>query len=684
MDQQAAKQKISTLRKTIEDHNYKYYVLANPTITDYQFDMLLKELEQLEQQFPEFDDPNSPTKKVGGSITKTFTHYTHTKPMLSLSNAYSIGEIRAFDERIKRSIDSAYSYVCELKFDGVAISLHYEKGALIRGVTRGDGIEGDVVTENIRTIRSLPLKLRGTDHPEYFEIRGEVVMPLDAFQTFNEKRILNNEPPFANPRNATAGSLKLQESSTVAKRPLDCLLYAVVTEEPGFTSHYESMQNAKKWGFKVHESIKRCSTIENVIAFINDWEIKRATLPFDTDGVVVKIDDFSLQSALGNTSKSPRWAIAYKYPAEKAITRLLSVDYQVGRTGSVTPVANLSPVTLAGTVVKRASLHNEDIMKKLDLRINDSVYVEKGGEIIPKITGVELSLRPANSKPIPFITNCPECNTELLKDPDKANHYCPNEACPPRIKGAIEHFISRKAMDIRSLGEGKVELLFDKGIISNVADLYSISYHDIINLEKAYPSPDGSKIRVVKLKEKSVNNILDGIEQSKQRPFEAVLFALGIRHVGETTAKILAMHFKSIDNIIHASTETLTAVPEIGEVIAQSIISFFADEQYMQIVNRLRNAGLNFEKKMEEEQPETKPLLDMTIVVSGTFVNFSREEIQSTIEKLGGKNVSSISKNTTYLVAGNKTGPAKMEKAKTLGVPIISEDQFIKIINDAT
>ena len=678
MELHKARQRILQLREDLEAHNYRYYVLAEPLISDATFDRMMRELEMLEKAFPELDDPNSPSRRVGGVVTKVFDSAAHPVPMLSLSNTYSPEEVDDFLQRVSREVSGAVAFCCELKYDGVAISLRYEDGILAEALTRGDGQRGDVVTENIRTIRSIPLRLRG-DYPRQLIIRGEVLMPDLAFQSLNASREAEGKALFANPRNAAAGSLKLQDASEVAKRSLDCLLYNVIEEEKEFQTHFESLTAARSWGFKVPEHIRRCERIEEVHAFISYWEEARHSLPFDTDGVVIKVDSLTQQSALGNTAKSPRWAIAYKYKAEEARTPLLSVDFQVGRTGAVTPVANLQAVPLAGTIVKRASLHNADIIAGLDLHQGDTVVVEKGGEIIPKITSVVEALRPENAVPVRFPEFCPECATPLERADEEAAHYCPNrDACPPQIKGRIEHFISRRAMDIESLGEGKVELLFDQGLIKNAADLYDLSADQLLGLEKVFSDDLNGTERVMRFREKTVENILRGIDSSRKVPFERLLFALGIRYVGETTAKKLARHFRSMEALALASEEELVAVDEVGPRIAESVCQFFEKEENLRMIARLEKHGLQMQYDGPEEQ--SGPLAGKSIVVSGVFIHYSRDEIKALIEQLGGKNTGSLSAKTDFLLAGENMGPAKRVKAEKLGIPVLSEEAFREML----
>lgn len=680
MDKASAKKKIEALREELHHHNYLYYVKAQPEITDYEYDMKMKELEQLEKQYPEFADDHSPAKRVGGDITKEFATVAHKRPMLSLSNTYSENELREWDNRVRKGLGDNFLYSCELKYDGVAISLTYEKGMLERAVTRGDGVQGDDVTTNVKTINSIPLKLQKGSWPQEFEIRGEILMYRGPFDEFNNQRVKQGLQPFANPRNATAGSLKLQESSEVAKRPLSCFLYSLAGDQLPSDSHYENLQHAKTWGFDIPDYIARCENIEQVWEFISEWNEARPDLAFEIDGVVVKVDSLEQQEELGYTAKSPRWAIAYKFPAQQASTTLESITYQVGRTGAVTPVANLKPVHLAGTTVKRASLHNEDIIQTLDVRLGDTVLVEKGGDIIPKIVGVNTSKRPGNAKKVEFISECPECGTKLQRYQGEAAHYCPNDqGCPPQIKGKIEHFISRKAMDILSLGEGKVELLYDRNKINNAADLYELKREDLLGIEKTYKDELTGKSRTVKFKEKTVENILKGIEDSKQVPFERVLYALGIRYVGQTVAKKLAANFKTMDALSNATKDDLTAVNEIGERIADSVIAFFDDESNTKMLKRLNNAGLNMEK--EDSGPAKDVLEQKRFIASGKLENFSREEIKEAVENNGGIYVSSISSKLDYLIAGENIGPKKLEKAKKLNIPILSEKDFMHMIN---
>ena len=684
MNKEEAKVRIAELSQIIENHNYNYYILAQPTISDYDFDMLLNELINLEKQYPEFITADSPTQRVGGDITKEFQTVKHRYPMLSLSNSYNIEEVKDFITRIKKTIEEEVEFVCELKFDGISISLTYENGLFVKAVTRGDGTQGDDVTTNVKTIRTIPLRLKG-DYPDFFEMRGEIIMPHSSFNAINAERADLGQQTFANPRNATAGTIKLQDSKEVAKRKLDQYCYFMMMDDDKmiFKNHYESLMAAKQWGFNVSNFMALCKTVDDIEEFINYWDEKRKELPFDIDGIVIKVNDFRQREILGFTSKSPRWAIAYKFKAEEAHTQLLSVDFQVGRHGTVTPVANLSPVQLAGTIVKRATLHNADFIEQLDLHYDDIVSVEKGGEIIPKITAVDLNHRKDGSQKVTFITHCPECGTQLVNIEGETAWYCPNTlGCPPQIKGRIEHFISRKAMNIESLGEGKVEVLFDNNLIKDYSDLYNLKYNDIFGLEKVITVEDDG-IRKVSFKEKTANNILDAIEKSKSVPFARVLFALGIKYVGETTAKLIAKAMGSIDNIINASVEELTEIEEVGEKIAISIKDFFADERNINIINKLKNAGLQFEqeKKTQDETSASNILSGMSIVVSGVFSTMSRDEIKQLIENLGGKNVSSISSKTSFVVAGDKMGPEKRKKAESLGIEIKSEAEFLEMVN---
>ncbi|MDR2926853.1 MAG: NAD-dependent DNA ligase LigA [Cytophagaceae bacterium] len=658
-------QKIEALRDKLNLYNHKYYVLNNPVVSDFEYDKEMEELMALEAAHPECFDPTSPSVRVGSDLNREFKQVPHLYPMLSLGNTYSEEEIKDFCNRIDKAVSRSVNYVCELKFDGTAISLTYENGILTKAVTRGDGQVGDDVTENVKTIKSIPLRLRG-DYPQQFEIRGEIYIPHKGFEQLNKERTDIGEEPFANPRNAAAGSLKLQNSSMVARRPLECFLYQLLGDELPADTHSENLEKACSWGLRISPNMKFCESFDKIIDFVKEWDTKRKTLPFDVDGVVIKVDSLPMRDELGYTAKSPRWAIAYKYKAEEAYTRLLSVDFQVGRTGAVTPVANLEPVQLAGTTVKRASLHNADIIATLDLHYNDLVAVEKGGEIIPKITAVDVLQRPADSRRVEFIKECPECGAPLKRTEGEAAHYCPNETeCPPQIKGKIEHFIGRKAMNIDGLGSETVTLLYDNGLLHNVADLYKLTVKQLLPLER--------------LGEKSAQNIVSGIEISKTVPFARVLFALGIRFVGETVAKQLAEAMKSIENIEKATFDQLTDVDEIGDKIAGSILNYFKDEKNIEIINRLKAAGIQFEK--EQSVSASDRLKGVSIVVSGVFSR-SRDEIKALVEAHGGKNVSSISAKTDYVLAGENMGPAKLEKARKLGIKIISEEEFINMTGD--
>jgi len=667
MDNLTVRQRILELREELHHHNYCYYILNQPEISDFDFDKKMEELIRLEKEYPEYFDANSPSIRVGSDVNLDFKQVPHSYPMLSLGNTYSEGELRDFCNRVEKLIQRAVAYVCELKYDGTAISLMYENGQLVQGLTRGDGVVGDDVTTNIKTIKSIPLKLQG-DYPQRFEVRGEIFMPLSGFEKINRERIESGDVPFANPRNAAAGSLKLQNSAQVAKRPLDCFLYWLLGENLPTSSHFANLEKARSWGLKIANEVKLCHSFDEIWAFITLWDAKRKELPFDTDGVVVKVDNLDEREELGFTAKSPRWAIAYKFKAEEAYTRLLSVDFQVGRTGAVTPVANLQPVQLAGTTVKRASLHNADIIAGLNLHLNDLVTVEKGGEIIPKITGVDLNAREENSQQVVFISHCPECDSPLQRIEGEAAHYCPNATgCPPQIKGKIEHFISRKAMNIDGLGSETVNLLYEKGLVKQVSDLYHLTTAQLAPLER--------------LGEKSAQNIVQSVADSKNIPFPRVLFALGIRFVGETVAKKLAQAMKSIDNLSKASFEELMAVDEIGEKIAASILAFFGNQQNLNLLHELKSFGLKFEVENNPVDGKTDKLKGTSIVVSGVFSR-SRDEIKSLVELHGGKNVTSISSKTNYVLAGDNMGPAKLEQAHKLGIPIISEDEFFRMIEN--
>jgi DNA ligase (NAD+) len=666
---ESIKHRIEELSRQIEEHNYKYYVEAQPSISDFEFDKLLEELITLEKEHPEYLKPDSPSQRVGGQITKEFKTVKHKYPMLSLGNTYSEQELSDFDERVRKALNADYEYVCELKYDGVAIGLTYKNGTLVQAVTRGDGEKGDDVTTNAKTIKSIPLKLRGHDYPEEFEIRGEIFMSRKVFDEINREREEIAEPLLANPRNAAAGTLKMQDSAIVAKRNLDCFLYAVYTDSLHYKNHFDSVQAAKRWGFKTSEHLKKVSGIEEVFHFINKWDKERSNLEFDIDGVVIKVNSYEQQRILGFTAKSPRWAIAYKFKAQQVSTTLESISYQVGRTGSITPVANLKPVLLAGTMVKRASLHNADIIEKLDVRVGDTVFVEKGGEIIPKIIGVDHNKRHAQAHKVEFITHCPECGTQLVRIESEANHYCPNEwGCPPQVKGKMEHFVGRRAMNIDSLGSETIAQLYDAGLIHNSADIYELKKEDVLRLER--------------MAEKSVANLLAGIEESKKIPFERVLFAIGIRHIGETTAKKLAYYFKTIDALKNATLEQLLEVGDIGETTARSVIDYFADPKNAILIEKLRQHGVQLELSQEQLVNASDKLKGLSFVVSGVFSKFSRDDLKKAIEQNGGKSVGSISGKTSYLVAGENMGPEKLKKAEKLGVPVISEADFIKMIEN--
>ena len=658
--------RIVFLRSELQQHNYNYYVLDKPTISDFEFDMLLNELIDLEKQNPQYYDANSPTQRIGGELIKSFDTVAHEYRMLSLGNTYSAEELVDFDKRITKLVETDIEYVCELKYDGVSISLKYENGELKQALTRGNGTHGDDVTVNVKTINSIPLKLKG-DYPSKFEIRGEIFLPHEGFDQMNEKRIANDLEPFANPRNAASGSVKMQDSKEVAKRPLDCFLYYLLGKELPSQRHYENLQTAREWGFKIPHEIEVCSSIDKVINFVNYWDNKRHHLPYDIDGIVIKVNDLRLQEQMGFTAKSPRWAISYKFKAEQVSTVLNEITYQVGRTGAITPVANLEAVLLAGTVVKRASLHNADQISKLDIRVGDKVFVEKGGEIIPKIVGVALKERDLFSQPTVYISHCPECNTSLVRSEGDAKHYCPNDLmCPPQIKGKFEHFISKKAMDIDGIGPETIDLLFENQLIASIPDLYDLKKEDLLPFKK-----EG---------EKWASNIIEGLEQSKAIPFERLLFALGIRYVGETVSKVLVKEFQHIDHLMIADKDRLENVDEIGEKIAESVVLYFQNKENIKLIDRLKNQGLCFEIG-EESKAISSHLSGMSIVISGVFSHFSRDELKILIEQHGGKNVSSISKKTTFVVAGENMGPSKLQKAEKLNVPLLSEDEFIKKIS---
>lgn len=663
----SAEQQITSLRIALREHNHNYYVLDQPTISDYDFDMALKQLQDLETQHPEFHDPTSPTLRVGGMVTKNFETVTHGERMYSLDNSYSKEDVEDWEKRIQRGLgDIAVEFTCELKYDGASISLTYEEGKLVRAITRGDGFQGDNVTTNIKTINSVPLQLKG-DYPAKFDIRGEIVLPFEGFSKMNEERIENGEDPYMNPRNTASGSLKLQDSAAVAKRPLDCLLYGIVGENTAINSQWQMLDKARAWGFKVPTVAKLCKTTDEVMDFVAYWDVHRHDLPYETDGVVIKVNSLQQQDELGHTSKSPRWAMAYKFKAEQVSTVLNEITYQVGRTGAITPVANLEAVLLAGTTVKRASLHNADQIAKFDIREGDTVFVEKGGEIIPKIIGVDFSKRPQNSQPTTYINQCPECHTELVRTEGDAKHYCANYyGCPVQITGRIQHYISRKAMDIEGMGSETVTLLFQEGLITNYADLYTLTKEQILPLER--------------MAEKSAENLVKGVAESVKIPFERVMFALGIRFVGETVAKKLAKAYKNIDALMLASEEELMAVDEIGDRIAQSVVAFFQNETNRDIIAQLKTYGVQFELSAEKLENQTEKLKGQIFVVSGVFEKISRNELKKLIEDNGGKVGSSVSSKTTYLVAGDKMGPSKRTKAESLNVQIISEDDFLENI----
>jgi DNA ligase (NAD+) len=666
MGKESVEKRIQTLRSELEEHNYKYYVLAQPEISDFEFDNLLKKLQKLEEENPDFFDPLSPTQRIGNDSSQEFEQMEHRYPMLSLGNTYSREELKDFDTRVRKDISGAFEYVCELKYDGLSISLRYVKGRLVHAITRGDGTKGDNVSANVKTIRSIPLRLKGNDYPEDFEIRGEIILTHDAFQRLNADREENGEATFVNPRNAASGTLKIQNSSIVAKRPLDCLLYYLLGENLPFQSHYENLMKAREWGFKVPSYIKKCNNLEDVFRFIDYWDKERKNLPFDIDGIVIKINSYLHQRILGYTAKQPKWAMAYKFKAEQVITRLKSVDFQVGRTGAITPVANLEPVFLSGSTVKRASLHNSDQIALLGLHENDYLLVEKGGEIIPKVVGVDTSKRGLNSKPIKFTEYCPECNTALIRNEGEARHYCPNEdGCPPQIKGKMEHFISRKALDIGA-AEATIDLLYQNGLVKNVADIYDLTETQLIGLDR--------------FAEKSAKNLVESILESKLVPFPRVLYALGIRFVGETVAKKLAWHFGNIERIAAATAEQLIEAEEIGDKIAQSILEYFSKPEHILIIERLKKAGLQFEIIKTDTNEATDKLKGLSFVISGTFLAHSRDQLKEMIEKNGGKNLGSVSAKTDYLLAGENMGTAKLEKAQKLRIKILSEEEFLKML----
>lgn len=660
------KAKIEVLRDELRQHNYNYYILDHPTISDYEFDIKLKELQALEEQCPEFFDANSPTQRVGGEITKNFKTTVHDFRMYSLDNSYSKEDLLDWENRIKKLVDGDVQYTCELKYDGASMNLTYENGKLLRAVTRGDGVQGDEVTANVKTINTVPLQLND-NFPERFDIRGEIILPTEGFLKMNEERVENEEEPYRNPRNTASGSLKLQDSAEVAKRPLEFLMYSIKGNDLKIQSQFEGLEKARSWGFKVPQEAKLVNSIDEVIEYINYWDAHRFDLPYEIDGVVIKVNSLYQQDELGFTAKAPRWAMAYKFKAEQVSTHLNEITYQVGRTGAITPVANLEPVLLAGTIVKRASLHNADQIAKLDIREGDEVFVEKGGEIIPKIIAVDLTKRPDYSVPTQYITHCPECETELIRLEGEAKHYCPNyQGCPPQVIGRIQHYISRKAMDIEGLGAETVALLVKEGLIKDYSDLYELTIEQVIPLER--------------MAEKSAENLVKGIEASKQIPFERVLFALGIRYVGETVAKKIAKHYKSIDTLMSASILDLVTVDEIGERIAESVVEFFSSEENRRIIDRLKSFGIQMEISAEKLANQTDKLKGLSIVVSGVFEKISRNELKKLIEDNGGKVSSSISSKTSYLVAGDKMGPSKRSKAENLKITILSEESFLELL----
>lgn len=682
MENNPEKLRIDALTKELKEHNYRYYVLADPLISDREFDAKLQELSSLESAHPEWRHADSPTGAVGADITKQFETIKHDAPMLSLGNTYSESELFEFDQRIRKELGDDFEYTCELKIDGFAIGIVYENGKLLRALTRGDGVQGDDVTVNVKTIHSLPQQLKG-DFPERFEVRGEIFMHRKAFEKLNLQREEDGLPVFANPRNCAAGTIKMQESAEVAKRPLDMLLYQLVADERVFTGHFENLKKAESWGLPVSEYMQKCPSFEAVMAYIHLWDKKRKTLSFDIDGVVIKVNDLALQKDLGSTAKSPRWAIAYKFETERAETRFLSLDYQVGRTGAITPVANLEPVLLLGTTVKRSSVHNEDVIRELDIRIGDYVYVEKGGEIIPKIVGVNLNRRAEDATIIEFIRHCPACGSPLLRQEGEAAWYCPNvESCAPQIKGKIEHFIGRKAMNIDSLGEGKVEILFDQELVRTPADLYKLTPEMLLGLSKTIKDPETGKEKVIRFREKTVENIMAGLELSLQTPFERVLFALGIRYVGETVAKKLARFFGDMDTLMYANEAQLLEVDEIGERIAASLLTYFADPKNRELIEAFKQSGLKMKAEVIEKNVLSQKLAGMKILVSGVFEQFSRDQIKEVIESHGGENVSSVSAKTNLIIAGQNMGPAKLEKAEKLGIKIMNEEDFLHLISN--
>ncbi len=668
MDSNKVFERITQLRKELEEHNYRYYVLAQPAISDYEYDKLMEELITLENEHPRFADPNSPSQRVGSDINHEFSQVSHKYPMLSLSNTYSRQELGEFDKRVRRMLGESCEYVCELKYDGTAVSLTYTGGVLVRAVTRGDGRQGDDVTANVKTIRSIPLRLRGGDYPGEFEIRGEILLPREGFLKLNREKAAKGEPPFANPRNAAAGTLKLQKSSLVAKRPLDCIFYAVYGDHLPYDTHYDNLLKAGEWGFKISDHINKCENIDKVYNYIDYWDGRRLDLPYEIDGIVVKVNSLLQQKTLGFTAKSPRWAISYKFRAERAATVLNSIDFQVGRTGAVTPVANLKPVSLAGTTVKRASLHNADYIELVDLHLGDTVLIEKGGEIIPKIVDVDRSKRPAGSKKVKFIENCPACGTPLKRDQDEARHYCPVEfSCPPQIKGKIKHFVSRRAMNI-NMAEATVDQLYSAGLARDAGDLYFLKKEDLMQLER--------------FAEKSAGNLIRSIQESRRIPFPRVLYAIGIRYVGETVAARLARAFRSVDDLASAGYERLIAVEDVGDKIARSVTGFFKEEKNLRLIEKLKKAGLQLEMTgKDDNSKEGAPLDGLSFVISGVFEKYSRNQLKELIEQNGGKNVSGVSSATSYIVAGDNMGPAKLEKARKLNIPVISETELEKMIS---
>jgi DNA ligase (NAD+) len=670
MSEEEIRGQIDRLTLSLKEHNYRYYILAEPVISDREFDMQLKQLEELEKQYPMYAHPDSPTRQVGGFINPAFTTVVHEKPMLSLGNTYTKEELNAFDVRVKKGLGSQhYAYSCELKIDGLAISIVYESGVLVRAVTRGNGKEGDDVTQNVKTIRSLPKQLKGS-YPQKLEVRGEIFMHYKAFEKLNAQRISRGETPYANPRNVASGSLKLLDSGEVAKRPLDIIIYHIIDQQQTHSGHFEALEKAQEWGLPTSVHSQKCQSLAEVFDYIDRWDTQRKTLTFDTDGVVIKVNDFEQQEELGFTSKIPRWAISYKFNTESALTKLLSVDFQVGRTGAITPVANLAPVSLLGTTVKRASMHNANEMQRLDIHYHDTVFVEKGGEIIPKITSVYLPSRPHDATPVEMPLQCPECNTILIRNPGEANHYCPNEtSCPPQVIGKIQHFISKKAMQIDGLGEETVELIYRAGLIRHVADLYSLTYDQVVHLER--------------MAEKSAQKLIQGIKSSIEIPFERVLFGLGIRFVGETVALKLASHFKDIDSLMLASVAQLSEVDDVGERIATSVFEFFQDVSNQQMVEQLKEAGLQMHYQSSSPDIQSHLLQHMVVVISGVFNTMGRDELKLLVESHGGKNATSISAKTTFVLAGENMGPAKLEKAQKLGVPIIGEDEFFQRLHRA-